>query len=264
MRFRPQETLLGGRAALLFDGSDGWTSYLALSRGYKAGGFNSDGSLPDDLRDFRAKDSGTGSLGLGGVRGTLAGALTLFWMQREDQQISTSIVRLREDGSAEFIDFTGNAAKGRNYGLEAEGRWQATDGLSLQGTLGLLATRFDRHENGAGDALTGRDQAHAPRYQFSLQVRQALPGNGTLELTALGRDGFYWSDSYDARARSLYRLNAQLALPLGPATLPSMDETSRMSAMAPGALAVLAMTPATATRWGSTSSSVRPEKSAPA
>ena len=221
VRFRPQETLLGGRAALLFDGSDGWTAYLALSRGYKAGGFNTDGSLPDDLRDFRSEGLWNGELGLRArsPEGTLAGALTLFWMQREDQQISTSIVRLREDGSAEFIDFTGNAAKGRNYGLEAEGRWQATDGLSLQGTLGLLATRFDRYENGAGDALTGRDQAHAPRYQFSLQVRQALPGNGTLELTALGRDGFYWSDSHDARARSLYRLNAQLALPLGPATL---------------------------------------------
>jgi iron complex outermembrane receptor protein len=101
-------------------------------------------------------------------------------MQREDQQISTSIVRVRDDGSAEFIDFTGNAAEGRNYGLEAEGRWQATDGLSLQGTLGLLATRFDRYENGAGDTLTGRDQAHAPRYQFSLQARQRCRGTAPL------------------------------------------------------------------------------------
>ena len=103
-----------------------------------------------------------------------------------------------------------------------------------------------------------------PPLPILTQVRQALPGNGTLELTALGRDGFYWSDSHDARARSLYRLNAQLALPLRPATLALYGRNLTDERYGTRGLAVLAMTPATATRWGVLSSSVRPEKSAPA
>ncbi len=213
--FRPSETLLGGRAALLYQPSAHLMGYSALSRGYKAGGFNTDGSLPEGLRSFRSEGLWNLELGLRGELPAqrLSGALTLFWMQREDQQISTSRVQVRADGSAEFIDFTGNAAEGRNYGLEAEGRWRPTPSLALQGTLGLLATRFDRYENGAGDSLSGRDQAHAPRYQFSLRAQQRLPFGSLLEVTALGRDGFYWSDSHDARARSLYRLNAQITVP---------------------------------------------------
>ena len=213
--FRPSETLLGGRAALLYQPSAQLMVYSALSRGYKAGGFNTDGSLPEALRSFRSEGLWNLELGLRGELPAqrLSGGLTLFWMQREDQQISTSRVQVRDDGSAEFIDFTGNAAEGRNYGLEAEGRWRPSNTLAIQGTLGLLATRFDRYENGAGDSLSGRDQAHAPRYQFSLRAQQLLPLGAILEVAALGRDGFFWSDSHDARARSLYRLNAQLTLP---------------------------------------------------
>ena len=42
-------------------------------------------------------------------------------MDRSDVQISTSIVRVREDGGGgvlEFVEFTGNAAEGVNQGLE--------------------------------------------------------------------------------------------------------------------------------------------------
>ncbi|MEN8164742.1 MAG: hypothetical protein ABFS37_11485 [Acidobacteriota bacterium] len=48
--------------------------------------------------------------------GDLESRVTVFYMQRDDVQISSSIVRVRGDGSAEFIEFTGNAAEGAEVG----------------------------------------------------------------------------------------------------------------------------------------------------
>ncbi|MEE4360490.1 MAG: TonB-dependent receptor, partial [Pseudomonadales bacterium] len=105
--FTPRETLLGGRAALEWTLDSGALLYGSLSRGYKAGGFNTDGSLDADLREFASEAVWNYELGVKSLHldGTLATRAAAFVMTRADQQVATSIVRLRGDGSAEFIDF---------------------------------------------------------------------------------------------------------------------------------------------------------------
>ncbi|MEE4361496.1 MAG: TonB-dependent receptor, partial [Pseudomonadales bacterium] len=209
--FAPRETLLGGRAALEWTLDSGALLYGSLSRGYKAGGFNTDGSLDADLREFDSEAVWNYELGVKSLNldGTLATRVAAFVMTRADQQVATSIVRLRGDGSAEFIDFVGNAAEGTNYGAEVEFDWQLAAPLRLSGSLGLLATRFDRFVNAAGDDLSGRDQAHAPHYQFSVAADYARADGWFARLEAEGRDGFYWSDSHDARARAYTLVHAR-------------------------------------------------------
>ncbi|MFT5562391.1 MAG: iron complex outermembrane receptor protein, partial [Litorivivens sp.] len=48
----PGESLWGGRVALKYDLAPGTMTYLSVARGYKAGGFNTDGTLPSNLREF--------------------------------------------------------------------------------------------------------------------------------------------------------------------------------------------------------------------
>ena len=108
-----------------------------------------------------------------GFKGSLMGdrlafSAALFRMQRRDVQVATSITRERQDQSAEFIQYTSNAAKGVNQGLEVEATFQASDRLQLSANLGLLDTEYEDYVNGAGQDLDGRDQAQSPAYHFYL------------------------------------------------------------------------------------------------
>lgn len=211
--FDPSENdLWGGRVVLdyLFDG--GTLLYASVSRGYKAGGFNTDGSLDPDLRSFDSESLWNYELGLKGswFEDRLAARMAAFYMDRDDIQISNSIVRVRPDGSSEFIAFTGNAAEGKNYGLELELDWIPVERLHLFGGLGLLGTEFNDFVNASGDDLSGRDQAHAPTYQFHLggQVQFLKFFFARLELE--GRDGFFYADSHNARSDSYELLHASI------------------------------------------------------
>ena len=95
--------------------------------------------------------------------------LAVFHMWRDDQQISTSS-RSIPVIPLSYIFLTDNAASGRNYGLEAELRLaRPVNSLRLAGTLGLLHTEYIDYRYGDRD-LDGRDQAHAPEWQYSLSA----------------------------------------------------------------------------------------------
>lgn len=210
--FDPDESLWGGRIGVEWDLAPTLMAYATSSRGYKAGGFNTDGSLDADLRSYDSESVWNHELGLKGrfADGRLRARLAVFLMNRDDQQVSTSEVRVRPDGSAEFIDFVGNAAEGTNYGLEAEVDWQATRSLTLAASLGLLETEFDDFVNSAGEDLSGREQAHAPSWQFHLAADWRLPAGFFARVETEGRDDFYWSDSHAEQSRAYALLHARL------------------------------------------------------
>ena len=137
--------------------------------------------------------------------------IALFFMNRDDVQISSSIVRTRDDGSSEFIDYIGNAAAGSNYGLEFSGNFKATERFDFYGSLGLLKTRYDDFINSAGDNLEGREQAHAPSYQYSLGANIQLGNNVDFGLNILGKDSFYFSDSHGVQSNAYHLINANLS-----------------------------------------------------
>lgn len=209
--FDPDENLAGGRLGLEWTLSDTLFAYAVSARGYKSGGFNTDGSLDADLREYDAESVWNHELGLKGRfrDGALSTRLALFLMNRDDQQVSTSLLRLREDGSTEFVDFVGNAAQGTNYGLEVEVDWQLGAVFAISANLGLLQTEFEDFVNSAGQDLSGRDQAHAPAYQFHLAGDWRWPSGWFARLEAEGRDAFFWSDSHAEQSRAYEQLHAR-------------------------------------------------------
>ena len=90
-----------------------------------------------------------------GFKGSLMGdrlafSAALFRMQRRDVQVATSITQERQDQSAEFIQYTSNAAKGVNQGLEVEQHSSLGPAVA---NLGLLDTEYEDYVNGAGQDL---------------------------------------------------------------------------------------------------------------
>lgn len=212
LAFSPDDDLFGGKLGINFRTASDNLFYASVSRGYKSAGFNTDGSLDADLREFGSETLWNMEAGFKGtVLDNVQLRLAIFRMERDDVQISSSLVRVRSDGSAEFIAYTGNAAGGTNSGVELSGQWFASDSLRLYGSLGLLDAEYEDFINAAGENLDGRQQAHAPDYQFTLGAGIALTPDLALDVNVQGRDAFYFSDSHDVRSSSYALLNASLA-----------------------------------------------------
>lgn len=213
----PENALWGGKLALSFDLAAEQLLYASVSRGYRANGVN--GSLLAGVGEEQgAVDPGAAQrLGffdeellinyeLGhkwrSADGSLSSRLALFHMARRDQQVRASLLLPRADGSTAFFDYTDNAARGRNRGLEWELNWRPDERLQLFGSLGLLDTCFDDYVNADGEDLSGRAQAHAPEYQFALGGQFTSPGGWYLRAELEGKDAFYFSDRHDVRSRA--------------------------------------------------------------
>jgi outer membrane receptor protein involved in Fe transport len=217
VEFSPDDDLHGWRLSVDRTLTDTLLGYVAASRGYKAGGFNQDGTLDPDLRLYDPETLLSYELGLKGTfgGGRLSARLALFRMLRDDVQIASSITRTRPDGSSEFIEFVGNAAEGTNDGIEAEIAFVVNDRLEFMASVGLLDSEYEAFVNSAGQDLDGREQAHAPAYQFAISGRYSFADGWYLEIGAEGRDAFYFSDSHSERSRAYELVNALVGFERG-------------------------------------------------
>jgi len=207
--FSPDETMFGGSLNLRHDFGPRTSGYLTLAQGYKAGGFNIGADVPDDKRSFDAETLRNLEVGLrlsGGE--TFSGDVTLFYMRRQDQQVQSG-EQLDPGNPLSFVLYTDNAARGENYGLESTLRWRPVPQLLVDLRAAILETRYIGYEFGARD-LDGREQAHAPQYQYDvgLEYRQAQGLYARVDFA--GVDDFYFDTSNDekAPARMLTNLKA--------------------------------------------------------
>lgn len=199
------EGLWGGRFAIQYMVSPTSMVYGLISRGYKAGGVNSDPSLHPSDREFDTEFMWNIESGLKGswMQEALSAQISVFYQQRKDIQIKQSLVQSRDDSNAsDFIDYFGNSAKGSNYGLEIEFNWMPTDRLSVFSSVGRLLTEYDTP---LSLALNSREQAHAPSYQYVIGSRLQVSPNLLWIVEAQGKDKFYLSSSHNERSQS-YRL----------------------------------------------------------
>jgi len=105
-----------------------------------------------------------------------------------------------------------NAARGENYGLEATLRYRPTRDWLFDLRGALLETRYidytfdDR-------SLDGREQSHAPQYQFDVGVEYRNTQGWFGRVDFAGLDDFYFDASHDERAsaRVLTNLKAGYA-----------------------------------------------------
>jgi iron complex outermembrane receptor protein len=206
-RFDPRDTMLGGQLSLqgALRATSRW--YATLARGYKAGGFNIGQFVPDERRQFEPEYLWNAELGVkfGGMDGRVQGELALFHMWREDQQVATSF-QLDPGDPLSYVFYTDNAAKGRNFGLEASASWRARDRLTFGASLGLLHSEYLDYRYGERD-LDGREQAHAPGWQYSLSAQWGGDEGWMARADLSGSDAFYFDASHDRRSEPYALLN---------------------------------------------------------
>ncbi|MDH3532807.1 MAG: TonB-dependent receptor, partial [Gammaproteobacteria bacterium] len=209
LRADPAETMAGGELTWSHDLAAAVTSYVSLSRGYKAGGFNL-GLVPDDRREFGAEALWNLEAGLKSVwlADTVFVNASLFASRRDDQQVRTSFQVVPGD-PASFVFFTDNAAEGETLGFEADVRWMPGDGWALYGSIGWLDATFAEFATPQVD-LSGRAQAHAPRYTWAMggSYRHSSGLFARLDITA--RDTFYFDVSHDQQSTAYELVNARI------------------------------------------------------
>ena len=203
--FEPEDTMFGGRIALTRELASGASIYASLSRGYKAGGFNADGSLDASLRVYEPETLWNYEAGVKvlAAEGRLALRAAIFHMRRDDVQIESSLTRPNPDGSSEFIQYVGNAATGSNNGAELEFDYAASDTWLAFARIGLLRTEYQDFTTSGGEDFDGREQAHAPGYQVNVGGEWNWPvagGELFARMETEMRDGFYFSDNHNVKS----------------------------------------------------------------
>jgi outer membrane receptor protein involved in Fe transport len=207
--FSPDETMFGGSMNLRHDFGARTSGYVTLARGYKAGGFNIGADVPDDKRSFDAETLQNLEAGLRMSAGDhLAGDVALFYMRRHDQQVQSG-VQLEPGNPLTFVLYTDNAARGENYGLEGTLRWRPIPQLLVDLRGAILETRYIGYEFNDRN-LDGREQAHAPQYQYDLGLEYRHARGPYARVDFAGVDDFYFDTSNDeqAPARMLTNLKA--------------------------------------------------------
>lgn len=220
----PSDDMLGGKLALEYRPSNHTLVYGLVSRGYKAGGFNSIAQLADAERQYGPEFLWNYETGLKttSADGNLQSQIALFYQDRDDLQTKQSLLVPKEGDTCPcgFDDYTVNAPAGTTYGLEAELNWQASERLSVFASAGLLRSEFknflsfahtDRDaETGTPVDLSGHDLPHAPHYQFTTGAVLHFTDQWYARVEVEGKDSFYFSSRHEAQASSYELLNARI------------------------------------------------------
>tara|TARA_B100001063_G_scaffold191987_1_gene183104 strand:+ start:10673 stop:12790 length:2118 start_codon:yes stop_codon:yes gene_type:complete len=212
------DVMVGGKLALEYQVIDRTMIYTSITRGYKAGGINSealakakDEGLNLDA-DFFANHTSfapeylwSGEFGVKGssLDDKFVLRLAAFYMYREDMQLKSWQVE-----GQKFTGYIDNASSGENYGLEIEGSFQATDNLLLTGSAGYLHTEINDFVAQSGLDQDGRDQAQAPKYQYAFTARYNFTPALYASIGLEGKDDYYFSDSHNSKAPSTNLVNA--------------------------------------------------------
>ncbi len=214
------DSMVGGQLSGTYAITSALTTYASISRGYKAGGFNL-GAVPEDRLRFRPEYLWNYEYGFkyAAPDRRFYADVSAFYSRRRDVQVRTGD-QLDPSDPNSYVFFTDNASRGYNYGLESSLRVQLTEQWQIDGSLGLLRTRYQDYDQG-GSMLPDREQAHAPKYQAALNVNWRHPTGwtGRVGLTAL--DKFYFDvPPNDTQSGAYVLTNVQFGY-----------ETARWSAM---------------------------------
>jgi iron complex outermembrane recepter protein len=213
--FAPSEGMWGGQLSLIHRFAPDHSLHATLSRGYKAGGFNIGANVPPDKIEFTAEY--LWNIEVGDRKDWLDGRLTtdatLFYMRRTNQQVTSSTQQDPNDPST-FIFVTSNAAHGDNFGLESTANYQLNAEWQLLASLALLHTRYLDYRyvdpvTGDEHNLDGRQQAHAPDYQFSVGADWRHPSGFRAHVDLTGMASFYFDTSHDQTSKSRRLVNGR-------------------------------------------------------
>ncbi len=217
------DIMWGGKFNVTYQVTDDTMIYTSLSRGYKAGGVNGEAIAKalidgeDTTADFLRKRTTfdpeilqTVEFGIKGssADGKLQLRFSAFYSDRQDVQLKGVVQEPGTAGDASlFVGYIENAASGNNYGVETELSYQYSPSLQLFASVGWLDTKVEDFVAQDGTDMDGRDQAHAPQYQYNVGLQYDIDQHWFVYVNAEGKDDFYFSMSHNAQSGSVNLVN---------------------------------------------------------
>lgn len=207
-----RDRMMGGQLSLSADISADSTTYVTLSRGYKAGGFNL-GTVPAEARAFDPEylwsvESGIKS-GMFDGRGFFDAAV--FYQWRKDLQVRSG-QQLDPANPGTYTFATDNLPSGYNAGVEASLRYALTPSVSIGGSVGLLRTKASGGIDESGLSVRSREQAHAPEYSASLFADWQHHTGFVARVDVSAKDNFYFDvpTDHDMQSRAYVIANLRV------------------------------------------------------
>ena len=208
------EVLSGGKLGLNYQADTDSLYYITLSKGYKPGGVNADYRLAPNAKEYQTENLWNVDAGVNSshFNNTLKSRLNLFYGKRKDQQVKSSVLEHRPDGSTGFIDYLANAAEGTYYGLESQIDYYPNDSLYLYASLGLLKAKFDEYTdpNPTAIDMTGRAPAHSPEYQYNVGLDYLFLKAWTFKANVEGKGSYYFSNRHNEKSDAYTLLNSSI------------------------------------------------------
>jgi len=215
IHFAPSEGMFGGQLSLIHRFAPDHSMHVTLSRGYKAGGFNIGASVPRDKVEFVAEYLWNAEVGerKSWSDGRLQTDISAFYMRRTNQQV-TSSTQVDPNDPSTFIFITSNAAHGDNFGVESTAAYKITAQWQTTASLSLLRSRYLGYRyvdpfSGEVHNLEGRQQSHAPEYQFALGVDWHRPSGWMAHVDLTGMASFYFDTSSNEASRARRLVNGR-------------------------------------------------------
>ncbi len=196
--------------------NDDMMFYFSGSRGFKGGGFDHQLSASQTAAEngFRFSDESVTAFEVGGKIVLLDGAAQLNFALFHQEFSNLQISALQPDISFQV----GNAASATSKGIEVDGKWAATDALTLSFSMSYLDAEYDTFTdapcNGqqVRDAdpactllapafttgiqdLSGQPLQFAPEWNFVFDAEHVWALSGDLNLTAFFR-AYYVDDHF--------------------------------------------------------------------
>ncbi|WP_029407934.1 TonB-dependent receptor [Thiomicrorhabdus sp. Milos-T2] len=207
--YSPDDVLWGGGLSLSKQIDNHSQAYASISRGYKAGGFNT-GLAPTEsnLIQFESETLMNYEIGHKASlsNNQLKTNISLFYMDRQNPQF---------DGytyvGTNYVFYKENFDSATNYGLEASIDWTPKPNYKIFAALGLLQTDIKgTSKSGVLTEISDRDQAHAPSYQYTLGAQYRGNQGIFLRVDTQGMDSFYFSNSHPEKSSAYAIYNARV------------------------------------------------------
>jgi len=153
------ENEISSKIGLTYDISKELMNYITISKGYKAGGFNT--MAPVDRQAFDKESLYSYEIGVKGssFNNRLDFDMAVYYMDIDDMQVDIYLdaaTRIKE-----------NAAKATSKGIEASFNFQATNNINLFAGASINNIKFDEYNDGKAD-YSGKRTTFSPKYNFNL------------------------------------------------------------------------------------------------
>lgn len=208
------EVLVGGKFGVNYQANPDRLYFAYLSKGYKPGGVNADNTLSTEAKTYETENLWNLEAGMNSnhFNNTLLNRFNIFYGKRKDQQVKSSVVTPRDDGSTSFVDYLANAAEGTYYGIESQLDWYPNDNLHIFSSVGLLKAKFNEYvdPNPSSVDVNGRAPAQSPEYQYNLGFDVTFWDGFIFKSNVEGKGSYYFSNRHNEKADSYALVNSSL------------------------------------------------------